>query len=294
MTTNGASILIVDDDETVCVALSMMLRAREYAVQTETRSSRVLERLRRSRFDLIVLDLVMPEVYGLQLLGEIKSEFAALPVVILTGISDTVTAIEAMQAGASDFMTKPIEGAFLDLRIQRAIDMERTKRLADIDGLTGLYNHRVFQQRLDEEIKRAQRHGRPLTLLLLDVDHFKAFNDTHGHPKGDAALVELARLLQEVSRSEDVVARYGGEEFAVIAPETDPEGARIIADRLKEMLQAPRLGEKEYPARAQITVSVGAAGLKPGSSKQGLVEAADRALYQAKRAGRNQVCVASA
>ncbi len=293
MTTSGASILIVDDDETVCVMLSTILTKREYVVQTETRASQVLERLRQNRFDLIVLDLMMPEVNGLQLLGEIKSEFDALPVVIVTGRSDMVTAIEAMQAGASDFISKPVEGVFLDLRIQKAIDLEETRRMANTDGLTGLYNHRFFQERLDQEVKRAQRYERPLTLLMLDVDHFKAFNDTYGHPKGDVVLVELARSLRKSCRIEDVVARYGGEEFAVIAPETEPENARIFVDRVKRVLEDLQLGEKRDPTGTQITLSVGAAGLKQGSSKQDLIEAADRALYQAKKEGRNRVCVAA-
>ncbi len=198
-----------------------------------------------------------------------------------------------MQAGASDFISKPVEAGFLDLRIQRAVELEHARRLAKLDSLTGLYNHRFFQERLGEEIKRSERHARPLALLLLDIDHFKEFNDTHGHMTGDAVLREVSRLLLESSRAEDIVARYGGEEFALILPETAREGAEVLAGRVKRIFESSRLEERDLPRNTKITVSIGVASWRPESTKESLLEAADQALYRAKREGRNRVCVAA-
>jgi diguanylate cyclase (GGDEF)-like protein len=290
---NGTNLLIVDDEAEVCRVLTRILTAKGYAAQSETRATSVMERLRRRRCEAILLDLFMPELNGIQLLGQIKDEFEDLPIVVLTGKGDLATAVEAMQAGASDFISKPVEGAFLDLRIQRAIELEHARRLAKLDSLTGLYNHRFFQERLGEEVKRSERHARPLALLLLDIDHFKEFNDTHGHITGDAVLREVSRLLLESSRVEDIVARYGGEEFAMILPETACEGAGVFADRVKRAFESDRLTEPDLPRDMKITVSIGVAGWTAESTKESLLEAADQALYRAKREGRNRVCVAA-
>jgi len=290
---SGTNLLIVDDEKEVCKVLADILIHKGYAVRTETRATSVMERLRVSRFEVVLLDLLMPELSGLQLLEQIKGEFEELPIVVLTGQGDLSTAVEAMQAGASDFISKPVEGAFLDLRIQRAVELERTRRLAKLDSLTGLYNHRFFQDRLGEEIKRSKRYERPLALMLLDIDHFKDFNDTHGHQTGDAILRVVSRLLTESSRVEDIVARYGGEEFAVILPETASGGAEVYASRVRRVLESKRLDELGLPRDMKVTASIGVADWKHEGTKEKLVEAADRALYRAKREGRNRICVAA-
>ena len=136
--------------------------------------------------------------------------------------------MESMQAGAADFVTKPVPAAVLHIRIQKVLEHTRTRRLASTDGLTELYNHRTFQERLTQEVDRSNRYGRPLSLLMIDVDHFKVYNDTYGHPQGDMVLQDISRLLREISRTSDTVARYGGEEFALILPETD----RLSAEKI--------------------------------------------------------------
>ncbi|HEY5656425.1 MAG TPA: diguanylate cyclase [Myxococcota bacterium] len=290
---SGTRLLIVDDEEELCGVLARILNAKGYVAEIEPRATAAMERLRQRPYDAVLLDLFMPELSGIELLREIKAEFEDLPIVVLTGKGDLAIAVEAMQAGASDFISKPVEGAFLDLRIQRAIELEHARRLAKLDGLTGLYNHRFFQDRLGEEIKRSERHARPLALLLLDIDHFKDFNDRHGHRTGDAVLREVSRLLLESSRVEDIVARYGGEEFAMILPETACDGAEVFADRVKRIFEAGRLDDRSLPGGTRITVSIGVAGWKERTTKEGLLDAADSALYRAKREGRNRVCVAA-
>jgi diguanylate cyclase (GGDEF)-like protein len=197
-----------------------------------------------------------------------------------------------MQAGAADFVTKPVPAAVLHLRIQKALEHARTRRLASTDGLTEVYNHRTFQERLVQEIARANRYSRPLSVLMVDVDHFKLYNDTYGHPQGDGVLQSLARLLQEMSRASDTVARYGGEEFAIILPETDSVNAQKIGERLREQVERYPFPGKERMPGGTLTISVGVATHIASGSKNALLQAADVALYTAKRKGRNRVCVA--
>jgi diguanylate cyclase (GGDEF)-like protein len=158
--------------------------------------------------------------------------------------------------------------------------------------LTEVYNHRTFQERLSQETARADRYSRPLSVLMVDVDHFKVYNDTYGHPQGDIVLQDLARLLREMSRTSDTVARYGGEEFAIILPETDSVGAQKIGQRLREQVEGYPFPGKELMPGGTLTISIGVATHAPAGSKDALLQAADTALYTAKREGRNRVCVA--
>jgi diguanylate cyclase (GGDEF)-like protein len=171
--------------------------------------------------------------------------------------------------------------------VLRAQLFDQTERLATTDGLTGLLNHRAFQARADEALAQARRYDRACALLLTDVDHFKAVNDTYGHPIGDLVLKGVAQILREKARDTDLVARYGGEEFAVIMPETDGKGALVIAERIREAVQA-KVFQTEV-GLLQVTISVGiAAAPANGGQKQELIDLADQCLYFAKRNGRNR------
>jgi two-component system cell cycle response regulator len=175
--------------------------------------------------------------------------------------------------------------------ILRARLFDETERLATTDGLTGLLNHRTFQARLDEQLAQAIRYGRPLAVVLADVDHFKKVNDTHGHPAGDEVLRGVARLLAKQARAADVVARYGGEEFALLLPETDAQGALTVAERIREQAAAAAFATPR--GLLAVTLSLGIAAFPAsGSTKGALLEASDGALYASKRAGRNRVTVA--
>jgi diguanylate cyclase (GGDEF)-like protein len=185
--------------------------------------------------------------------------------------------VVALQAGAS---------------LDRASLFERTEQLATTDGLTGLLNHRTFQERLDAELLEAQRYDRKLSLLLADVDHFKSVNDTYGHPAGDQVLRGVARILAQEARATDLVARHGGEEFAIVMPETDSAGARVIAERIRERVAAEGFDTGLGPLR--VTISLGVATFPVDAGRKGeLLEAADGCLYAAKRGGRNRTAVAA-
>jgi two-component system cell cycle response regulator len=162
---------------------------------------------------------------------------------------------------------------------------EQAERLATTDGLTGLLNRRTFNAVLDRRWREAQRYKRPLSLLLLDIDHFKKVNDGYGHPAGDAVLKAVAKLAQECARDTDAVARYGGEEMAVVLPETDTEGAQAIAERIRRAVEAAQHPTEHGALR--VTVSIGISTV--GKSPEDLLESADKALYRAKQSGRNRV-----
>lgn len=173
------------------------------------------------------------------------------------------------------------------------IENARLYRLATIDGLTDLYVHRHFQIRLEEELRRARRYGKHLSIMLTDIDHFKGFNDTYGHQTGDLVLQNVARLLRETVRDIDLPARYGGEEFAVILPETDREGALILAERLRKIIETNEVPTKAY-GNLKVTISIGVACFPdiPVEARKDLIEFADMALYHAKENGRNRTTIA--
>jgi two-component system, cell cycle response regulator len=287
------NVLVVDDEEIICTLFAAMLgHYGRYHVVTTTDGHQVMDILRREPFDVMLLDMSMPAISGLEVLRQVTQAFEELPVIIVTGHGSIEVAVESMQAGAADFVTKPVPAAVLHLRIQKALEHARTRRLASTDGLTGVYNHRTFQERLSQEIARADRYSRPLSVLMIDVDHFKVYNDTYGHPQGDIVLQDLARLLQEMSRTSDTVARWGGEEFAIILPETDSVGAQKIGQRLCEQVERYPFPGQELMPGGTLTISIGVATYASASSKEALLQAADTALYTAKREGRNRVCVA--
>jgi diguanylate cyclase (GGDEF)-like protein len=288
-----AKVLVVDADDVICTLFAAMLRQYGcYQVVTTTDGLQVMDLLQRESFDVVLLDMRMPAITGRDLLQQITQAFEELPVIIVTGHGSIEAAVASMQAGAADLVTKPVPGAVLHIRIQKALEHTHTRRLASTDGLTELYNHRTFQERLAQEVDHANRYGRPLSLVMVDVDNFKLYNDTYGHPQGDRVLRDLARLLRQVSRASDTVARYGGEEFAIILPETDRVNARTMGHRIREHVERyPFPGEERLPSGA-LTISVGVATYTRAGTKDTLLQNADAALYRAKRAGRNRVCVA--
>jgi diguanylate cyclase (GGDEF)-like protein len=176
--------------------------------------------------------------------------------------------------------------------VLRAQFFDQMEQMAITDGLTGLLNHRAFQAKADEALAQARRYGRRCSFVLIDVDHFKSVNDSYGHPGGDVVLKGVAQLLRQKGRDTDIVARYGGEEFAIVMPETDSNGARVIAERIRECVGSHAFSTELGPIK--VTVSLGVATFpSDANEKQELIDLADQALYQAKRQGRNRTLSAS-
>ncbi|GGJ76130.1 GGDEF domain-containing response regulator [Deinococcus aquiradiocola] len=267
--------------------------------------------------DVLLLDLVMPDTDGLTFLRELRAHphLEDLSVIMVTAMQEEDRLDEAFAAGANDYVTKPVRPGALcarassAARLTRALRSRREReaelkmlndRLADLnaqletlsltDGLTGISNRRAFDQGYERALALHTRTGLPVTLLLLDIDHFKRYNDTLGHPAGDACLQQVARVVRsQVNRAADVVARYGGEEFAVLLLDTHLQGGRCVADRILAALRDAAIPHPAHPL-GQVTVSIGVAG-HGLSGMVSLKDAADEALYRAKAAGRARAVV---
>jgi diguanylate cyclase (GGDEF)-like protein len=284
-----AKILVVDDEAAICRLFAEMLRLYGgYDVVTETDPRQVLPLLHEQAFDIVLLDIMMPGINGIDLLRQIKHTFDHIPVLIVTSYGSTTLAVESMLAGAADFVTKPVEGMVLNVRVQKALENAQSRHLASVDTLTGLYNHQTFHLRLEQEVERANRYHRLLTLLMIEIDHFQHYSTTHGHVRVDAALVDFAVILWESSRTTDIIARYGSAEFVVLLPETTEAQAVSIAYRLRERVEQHKFpGEETLPVKL-LTVSIGIATHVPFfGTRDALVAAAESALLAAQQSGGN-------
>lgn len=283
--------LVVDDEAIMRELFERMLTEQGYDVQVAMNEEQTLERLRAGRFDVILLDLILGQANGFDVLRKLKQTYVDPIILIVTGHGTVDMAVEAMKQGAVDFIMKPVTPSVLDIRIRKALDERRTQRLAITDGLTGLYNRRYFEERLEEETRRAKRYSRPVSIIMIDIDFFKQYNDTLGHLKGDEVLVQMGQILQRYSRETDITARYGGEEFVMILPETDGQNAGRLAERVRESVEQTTFeGETVLPFKC-LTISLGVSSLRENETGREMLERADKALYKAKQAGKNQVCV---
>ena len=287
-------VLVIDDCEDVHRLLTARLRNEALELVCETDGEVGIARAHQIQPSLIVLDLDMPVLDGFGVLRRLKEtpETADIPVIVLSGMQSPNDKVTAFDLGAVDYVTKPFDLMELRVRLRSALRMRRLIRMlaqrAQIDGLTGLWNRAHFEDRWTEETKRAQRSGSPLSLALFDLDHFKQVNDTYGHPVGDAVLQGFADMLQQAGRQADTACRYGGEEFAVIMPDTTPEQALILCERVRSALE-----QGEWPGKPNrtITVSVGVAGSEGATptGRDDWIEIADRNLYRSKALGRDRV-----
>ncbi len=297
-----AHILIIDDEPAVASYIKSIVEEsghRASACHTWTEALRVFG---RGSIDLVLMDAVMPTVDGFKLTRILRSRTQTyIPIVFLTGLADSNARESGIEAGGDDFLTKPIDPLELRVRIKAMLRIrsltqaleEKTRtlsRLAAMDALTGIGNRRSFDERLRTELAESARTGRPMTVLLLDLDHFKSVNDTFGHSVGDDLLRAFGRLLAENTRSCDIPYRYGGEEFAILCPDSSTDDACTLAERIRAAFQR---GSKAATAAGTRTCSIGAAGtdlLGAEPAPHDVLMAADAALYRAKDSGRNCVC----
>lgn len=292
-----ATILIVDDQPTNIHVLAALLK-KDYRILTATRGEKALELAAQPpQPDLILLDIVMPEMDGHEICSRLKNAEAtkSIPIIFVTALGEEQDEEHGLNLGAADYITKPFSPAIVRARVRNQINLKlRTDRLEQVamqDGLTQIPNRRYFDQKLTEEWTRLLRNGQCLSLLMIDIDHFKPYNDHYGHGAGDECLRRVAQALYQVPhRPTDLVARYGGEEFAVILPETDRLGAAHLAQRLLDAVRALALEHAYSEVAPQVTISVGMATHSPDQpyyDAEALKQGADQALYQAKARGRN-------
>jgi diguanylate cyclase (GGDEF)-like protein len=311
-------VLVVDDDASILGVVSEVLEDDGYDVATASSAEEAIEKLKDDEFALVMSDIRLPGINGIGLLKHIKDVCPRTAVIIITSHGSMQTSIEAIKLGAYDYILKPFEDlSLISNAAKRAVDSfnvdversqlvhslkisnEELSRMNEVfhglairDGLTDLYNHRHINEMLDEEIRKAQVEGGDLSLIFIDVDNFKIFNDVHGHQNGDILLRELSGLMQESVRKKDSVARWGGEEFVVLCPYTPEHVAARLAEELRCTVAEHAFSGAESQPNKRITISAGVATLRKHRSKRALIQAADEALYEAKGKGRNVVCVA--
>ncbi len=302
--------MVVDDIPANLQLLQTYLVSAGYDTRLAKNGEEALERVRERTPDLILLDVMMPKLDGFETCRILKRshEIDFVPIIMVTALNELEDKIKGIEAGADDFITKPFNRLELLARVKSLLRVkqlhdqlqekvkqleqakERLRELAVTDGLTGLYNYRYFKEYLDQEMRRAHRHQLFVSLLMLDIDFFKHYNDHHGHVAGDEVLRSIARLIRSNIRSIDVAARYGGEEFAIILPETNKRSAVFVAEKVRQLVERHVFAKQEEQPNNNLTVSIGVAAFPDDvRSAEELVRCADERLYRAKAAGRNCV-----
>ena len=293
ITTSLPVLLIVDDDPNSIHLLADIFN-QDYDILFATTGQKALEIASQEKPSLILLDVIMPEMDGYEVCKQLKQnpDTLDIPIIFVTAHSNVTQEIHALEMGAADFISKPFAPGIVKLRVKNQIELRYLQKqliqLAITDGLTGISNRRNFDQKLFDEWHRAIRMQQSLTVIMIDVDHFKKYNDCYGHQAGDACLEHVAALLMDsCNRNNDFVARYGGEEFAMILPETTTPS--VVIEKLFQILKELAIPHEMSEFR-QITLSAGISIRTPNHDENPsvLICEADKALYSAKNLGRNQ------
>ncbi len=305
MESSHNTILIVDDVEDNLEILGDLLTFNGYNVKSAQSGEAALKRVQADRPDLILLDILMPGMDGFEVCTRLKADDDTkdIPVIFVSSMTDIDSKVRGFKVGGVDYINKPFQHAEILVRVNTHITLLRLRkhleeqnaeleRLANTDYLTNLYNRRCFFRRAEEEFAEVARSGTPMSITLIDLDHFKRINDTHGHLVGDRVLVHMAQLIRSHCRESDVVARYGGEEFIILHPSLDRQNAFRVAERIRKGVEAtPFLHERH---EIGLTLSAGVVDTQTSKVCQRIDDVlalADIALYQAKDAGRNRVVV---
>lgn len=294
-------ILVIDDEEIIRNLLTDVLSDAGHEVIALASPEEAMEKVKEMPFEVVITDLKMPGMDGIEVLRKIKKVDSDISVIVVTGYSTVETAVDAMREGAYDYINKPFNAEEIKIVVSKAIERrvlvkgvrekEYYKELSITDGLTQLYNHRYFYELLTREIVRAKRYPQSISLLMIDIDNFKIYNDAHGHLAGDKVLRKVATVLRGAVRAADFVARYGGEEFGIILPETDKKGASVSARCLRKVIEETKFDGEEVLPQGYLTISIGVATYpEDAKSREELIQKADEAMYESKHQGKNTVC----
>jgi diguanylate cyclase (GGDEF)-like protein len=307
--TSKKRILVVDDHEDNVEVLRARLEARGYEVEGANDGQTALDTVPKFLPDLILLDVMMPDMDGLEVARRLKADRSLpfIPVIMQTALDSTERMVAGLEAGADDYVTKPINFAELEARIRSLLRIkklqedlgEREKELSLMndrllhisltDGLTGVDNRRALEQRLHEMFEHSLRLHEPVSVVMCDIDHFKKVNDTYGHAAGDEVLKQFAGILREEAREIDRVGRYGGEEFLLLLPGTVLDAAVTFAERLRQRVDAHTFSYEGGTLRRTVSFGVASWPHPKIKGREALLKAADDALYVAKESGRNRV-----
>lgn len=312
------TILVADDNPTNVLLLARSLEKHGYRVMTADDGAAALEMARRHQPDLILMDVMMPELDGLEVCKTLKSDAstASIPIIFVTARTDPGNVVEGLSTGGADYIIKPfiirevLARVAVHIRLRqyekellaRNAELERlSEQLAEMnvelaqltrtDPLTGMLNRRAWHEAMLLESERAARTGSPYALAMIDVDHFKAYNDRYGHQQGDECLIAIARAILGCCRCTDLTGRYGGEEFVLLCPDTGVDGVKELAERVRSAVASKAIEHAGSPVAPHVTISIGVSVAQTGLTWEEIVNRADEALYEAKRAGRNRVSI---
>ncbi|BBD09114.1 diguanylate cyclase domain-containing protein [Desulfovibrio ferrophilus] len=298
MNSERSRVLIVDDSSFNITILGEAL-SDEFEVSVATNGEDALAAVSGpAPPDLVLLDIIMPGIDGHEVCRRLKNNpsTASIPVIFITSMSEEDDETKGLELGAVDYITKPFSIPIVKARVRSHVELKRQRDilrdLSALDGLTGIPNRRRFDEFLNMEWLRSRRSQSPVSLIMADIDHFKAYNDNYGHAEGDECLRQVARALKFcIKRPSDLIARYGGEEFAAILAETETDGAEHLAEDIRNAVESLNIPHAHSLVTDHVTISVGVATLVPGALKdpEFLIKKADAMLYEAKENGRNQV-----
>jgi len=305
-------VLVVDDEANSRLLLKTYLSSAGYEVLTARTGEEALQIIKEQTPSTIILDIMLPKMNGYEVCKKLKSSKSTdfIPVILVTALRGSQERVQGTEAGADDFVSKPFNRVELLTRVKSLLRIkrlhetlqtkvkelqktqEKLKQMAVTDGLTGLHNYRSFMHQLHMEISRSERFHLPVSLVMLDIDFFKDYNDTYGHPNGDKVLKSFAELVKKNIREVDFFARYGGEEFSIILPGTDKKSAVKAAEKLRLIVEKKSFPMENKNETGKITISLGVAAFPDDAEdEKKLIRLADKALYQAKRNGRNRTAV---
>ena len=301
-TGRAGRILIVDDRPSSYERIAATL-STEHTVDTETNPNEALFRSAEGNYDLVIVSLGLQDFDGLRLCSQIRSidRTRNLPILAVVDSDSNAKVARGLEIGVNDYLVRPIDKNEMLARVRTQVKKKRyTERLRDnvqmsielaiTDGLTGLYNRRYMETHLGTLVDQSAARGRPITVLVLDIDYFKAINDTHGHDAGDDVLREFALRIRKATRNIDLACRYGGEEFVIVMPETDMAVATTVAERLRRRIASEPFAIENGMRDIEVTISIGIATLSGVTDDAAtILKRADKALYRAKRDGRNRV-----
>jgi len=291
-------ILIIEDSKLNQEVLRRIL-ADEHTVILAQDGPEGLEMASKEHPDLILLDIVLPGMDGFEVLTELKriDKTHSIPVIIISAMSKPDDEVKGLTLGAVDYIAKPFNEIVVKTRVETHLRILKQMRVIEkfgfIDTLTNIPNRRQFDRDIIREWNRGKRDKKPFSILMIDVDHFKIYNDTHGHQQGDIALQTVAgAITTSLKRATDIAARWGGEEFAVLLPETELDGALKVAEAIRNNVETAMIPGDDGESVHNVTISIGVAPIIPGddTSIAEIIRRADEALYKAKDAGRNKVC----
>jgi diguanylate cyclase (GGDEF)-like protein len=293
-------ILVVDDDSAIRSAMETYIRMDGFDTAAVSSAEEAIAYMEsKGPVDVVITDIMMGGMSGLELTDHIRSHYDT-DVIIMTGYSAEYSYEEAIRRGASDILFKPARFEEILLRLKRVlrerkltqereIMMAKLKELSITDELTRLYNSRHFYTRIEKEVERCYRYQHSLSLLLLDIDHFKDYNDTFGHLEGDRVLMRMGTIIKNSLRAMDSGFRYGGEEFTILLPETHAGESLVVARRIQEALSWEKFLPASTSSPVEVTVSIGATEYRMQENITTFIQRADMAMYCSKKNGRNQI-----